>query len=396
MNVFFIPSWYPSAAHPVYGIFCRDQAEALSNTEVDLAVCLWGQEEYYLNPHFPGQCIERLKSYFLETKATDARTDAGFLEIRTPCLEWTHTLLGGNFGSLLKVCRKNLRRAQEELGPIDLIHAQISYPAGAIAHQLSDESKIPSVITEHMGPFPFQKYLKDGQLYSRMSDALRHASAVLAVSPVLKVTLEAYNANNVSFIPNLVDEKRFIPGPPNNSDFTFFTLCGMCERKGIPDLLHAAGEAVSEDPSIHFRLGGSGEKLDEYRELAKDLGLRNNVSFLGYLEPEEALDEMRGCHAYVMTSHHENFGVVFAEALACGKPIIATRCEGPECIVNDNNGFILDIGDIAGIADAIVRMKRDYSEFDPEWIRDDLMNRFSRKVVVEQILAVYREAGGEE
>lgn len=102
-----------------------------------------------------------------------------------------------------------------------------------------------------------------------------------------------------------------------------------------------------------------------------------------------ALFQQCDAFVFVLTSHHETFGVVYAEALACGKPIIATRCGGPESIVTSENGVLVNVGDITAIRDALLKVIRDREQYHPEVIRTDFLARFSRPAVSSQLKQLY-------
>jgi glycosyltransferase involved in cell wall biosynthesis len=98
----------------------------------------------------------------------------------------------------------------------------------------------------------------------------------------------------------------------------------------------------------------------------------------------------RDCDAFILVSRAETFGVVYVEALASGKPVIATRCGGPEAIVHEGNGLLVPIGDVPAIASAMVKMACNSDRYVAEKIRSDFMKRFSGPAVVGQLLALYR------
>jgi glycosyltransferase involved in cell wall biosynthesis len=77
------------------------------------------------------------------------------------------------------------------------------------------------------------------------------------------------------------------------------------------------------------------------------------------------------------------------EALSCGKPVIATRCGGPEWIVNEKNGFLVTKGDESYLANAMQKMVKNYHVFCPELIRKDCVGRFSEQAVVARLERIY-------
>jgi len=100
---------------------------------------------------------------------------------------------------------------------------------------------------------------------------------------------------------------------------------------------------------------------------------------------------MQNSDCFVLASQSESFGTVYIEAIACGKPIIATRCGGPESIVNDGNGILVPVDDYEKLAEAIIKMITESDKYDPVAIRKDFLDRFSKKVVVEKYVKIYKE-----
>lgn len=85
----------------------------------------------------------------------------------------------------------------------------------------------------------------------------------------------------------------------------------------------------------------------------------------------------------------ETSGTVYAEAIASGKPVIATRCGGPEFIVNDGNGLLVNIGDAPMLAQAMQTLAANWAQYSPQTIRLDFEQRFSRQAVVRQLRILY-------
>ena len=134
---------------------------------------------------------------------------------------------------------------------------------------------------------------------------------------------------------------------------------------------------------------------ETYRAMAQSLGIADRIKWLGHVSREEAPKLFQECHVYVMASRHETFGVVYAEAIACGKPVIATRCGGPEYIVTATNGRLVENGDSTGLMEAMQATAEQWHEYSPQAIRTDFEMRFSRPAVVQQLRALYEEVIGE-
>lgn len=390
MNLFFIPSWYPSHASPISGIFTKEQIEAIAELVPDIhpLVSLWGHGEGVLNARRPWMWPKRW--LWSVRQPRDAVTERGGVhEIFNPQITWSDRLPLGGVRQLITVNRRNFMLAQQKFGRIDLIHAHVSYPGGYIAAQLAQEFGVPYVITEHMSPFPFPSMMRGGQPLPEIAHAFAHAAASIAVSPSLADRVASFGYPRPRVIPNMVDERAFATGTPAPGKTVFFTLCGISEQKGIDHLLEAIALWNPPARQFEFRIGGDGPQRPAYQAKATALGLDDRVRWLGAVSRADAPELFRDCHIYVMPSRHETFGVVYAEAIASGKPIIATRCGGPEFIVNPGNGLLVDIGDVPALAQAMQTLAANWAQYSPQAIRQDFEQRFSRRAVVGQLRALY-------
>jgi glycosyltransferase involved in cell wall biosynthesis len=393
MNILIIPSWYPTDKNPINGIFTKEQAMAIAEENKNIVnVIVAKRDNGYLE-------ISLRKPYkipisvfkYLTSKIEDRQVTDNFYEFFTPTLTWSKRLPFDGVNRIYVSIRKTVERVLDKFGKIDIIHAQVSYPAGFIAYKISKEFNIPYVLTEHMSPFPFKFLLKANKPIDEIITAFQNAKRTIAVSSFLRNRIRSFGLSCTDVVPNLVDEARFYPSEKKNKKFTFLTVCFMTDQKGIDILLYAISKLDKSFISkTQFIIGGDGLKLDEYKNLAKKLGL-SNVYFIGRVNRNEAPRIFSSSHVYVMPSRHETFGVVYAEAIASGLPVIATRCGGPEDIVNESNGILIDVDDIDGLGNAISYMFENYYKYDPNKIREDFEKRFSKKAVVSQLMKIYNE-----
>lgn len=390
MNLFILPSWYPNPASPISGIFIQEQAEAIALLAPDIQtlISVWGHESTSIPVRKPKIALARLASYFCQTH-NSLKERNGLYEISNPTLQWSERLPLGGVRQLIAVNRRNFLLAQQKFGRIDLMHAHVSYPGGYIAALLAKEFAVPYVLTEHMGPFPFPSLMQNGKPLPEIDYAFAQAAASIAVSPSLARRIASFGYETPCVIPNMVDERIFTVGAPTGKKTVFFTLCGISEQKGIAHLLEAIALWNPPADQFEFRIGGEGPQRSAYQAQAHAMGLSDRVRWLGPVSRAEAPALFQDCHIYVMPSRHETFGVVYAEAIACGKPVIATRCGGPEFIVNDHNGLLVDIGDVPALAAAMQTMASNWKQYNPQTIRSDFEKRFSRSAVVDQLRTLY-------
>ena len=265
--------------------------------------------------------------------------------------------------------------------------------------KLSEQTGIPYVVTEHMGPFPLPVYENpDGSLRPFIREPLEHAAARMAVSPSLAERIASFGIPRPEYVPNLVDERLYTGESHEPRDrFVFFTLGGMHPVKGFPDLLKAIAlllERLStEDRArVEFRLAGYGPCLEDYQEEARKLRVDRWIAWPGFLSREEARREFRNCDCYVMSSLHESFGIVLVEAIAAGRPVVATRCGGPNDIVSPENGILVEVGRPPELAEAMLAMFERRKSYDPRAIRAGILGQFSRAAVVNRLEEGYGRA----
>lgn len=392
MNLFLIPSWYPAPSSPLGGVFTQEQAQALVALAPDITVVasLWGHADAVLPARSPWRWPQRVL-WRLRQKNDEVRQNQGVHEVFNAKIHWSDRLPFGGVRQLIAVNRRNFDLAQQRFGKMDLIHAHVSYPGGYIASLLAQEHRIPYVLTEHMSPFPFPSLLRQGQPLPEIAQAFQQAAASIAVSPSLADRIASFGYPRPVVIPNMVDERVFAPGVCSSSKTVFFTLCGISEQKGIDHLLGAIALWNPPADRFEFRIGGDGPQRAAYQAKAQALGLNDRVRWLGPVDRARAPALFRDCHIFVMPSRHETFGVVYAEAIASGKPVIATRCGGPESIVNAINGQLVDVGDVPALARVMQDMAANWHRYNPQAIRQDFEGRFSRQAVVQQLRALYHQ-----
>ncbi|MCX2741557.1 glycosyltransferase [Pontibacter anaerobius] len=398
MNIFIVPSWYPSANSPIAGIFFKEQALSIAelNDNFNIGVSLWGQNNagYAINknPLSTSKALFNFWNNGNKTQATLLRQN--LTELFTPTLtyEWPFNAFGDNMSGMISSNLANFEYFQAHYGQIDIIHAHVGYPAGYIAMVLAKRFGVPYVITEHMGPFPFKKFLlKEGAIHPKLSQPLENANKVIAVSPKLAQDISKFGFRKPTFIPNVINEDFFTQtDTPFSLPFKFFTLAMLSPEKGIDDLLQAIKVLTCFRKDFIFNIGGGGQLLDHYKSMTKAMKLEQHIVWHGEITRDEAKEQYKKCHAFVLPSHGETFGVVYAEAIASGKPVVATKCGGPECIINEGNGLLSEIRKPEDLAQNMLFLIENYSKYSSERIRAGFEAKFSKRAVVPQIIEVYK------
>jgi len=128
------------------------------------------------------------------------------------------------------------------------------------------------------------------------------------------------------------------------------------------------------------------------RGLASELGLDANVEFVGMKPPGEVASFMRESSLLVLSSRSETFGAVLIEAMACGTPVLATRCGGPEEIVTDEVGRLVPKEDVEALATAILEMTSESARYDSGLLRRYAVENFSWEKIADRTVDLYQRA----
>jgi glycosyltransferase involved in cell wall biosynthesis len=137
-------------------------------------------------------------------------------------------------------------------------------------------------------------------------------------------------------------------------------------RKGALTFLDAVPGVVSDVPNVEFLVAGKdrpegpgGQLFGDYFRTAYG-PFAKHVKFLGFVPDDELLRLYQQCDIFAVPSNYESFGLVFLEAMSWGKPVIGCRAGGmPEVIADGETGYLLEPGDVAGLAALLARLCRD-------------------------------------
>jgi L-malate glycosyltransferase len=169
----------------------------------------------------------------------------------------------------------------------------------------------------------------------------------------------------IEVIHNFVDVERFRPAKDvqrrrcyaKPEELVFMHASNFRPVKNahrVIEVFHAAQSQVG----ARLLMVGEGPDVAPCRELARELGIADRVTFLGEQEYIEALLPL--ADVFLLPSSHESFGLVALEAMSSGVPVIATRVGGmPEVIIDGVSGFLRDPGDVAGMSEIAVTLARD-------------------------------------
>ena len=163
----------------------------------------------------------------------------------------------------------------------------------------------------------------------------------------------------IAVVPEPIDlaewRRRFAGAPPRGAGPpTVLSVARMYPRKRLDDLLRAAVGLRSRIPNVRVRIVGDGPESSRLRTLTGSLGLTGAVTFLGEISRSALAVEYAGAHCFCLPTVQEGFGLVFAEAMAAGLPIVACRAAAvPEVVVDGRTGLLVSPRDPEELAKAM-------------------------------------------
>jgi len=297
---------------------------------------------------------------------------------------------------LIRMYLKLFKRYINEHRIPDIIHAHNCLYAGVAALKIKEKYGIPYLITEHSSAFA-RGIISNWQTVL-IREVLKNADVKTVVSTKLGSLLEKlFGADACPNYPifNLLDdsfenEENILKSVKNNKGiFTFLNIAGLDPKKNHSGLLDAFACKFKGNSKVQLKIGGDGPLRKQLEKMAKELDIEEQIIFTGLLSRERVLWEMRTCDVFVLPSIVETFGVVLIEALACGKPVIATQCGGPEDIVNQINGLIIPIKDINALAEAMSNIYFNIDKYDANLIRNDCLARFGEDSFMTRLRNIY-------
>lgn len=385
-RILIIPSWYP----PDGGYFFREHSEAIRKKgwQVDVLV-----------NRVVG--VRKLLAAGIRVLGSGGAHDENGLRVFRsvfPKLPGSEKM---NIRRWARFTRKQYAAYARKFGAPDLILVHSVTWAGYAASLIHKKYGIPYIVVEHRSFFvwstPEARKMVQPYYLPFFKEAYKNCSRLVPVSESLMTGLRAlmpWIDEKVEIIPNMIREEMFLPpsAPRGTRPFVFFWAGRLEHVKGIDLLMKAIAALESRtDTDFTVRLAGRGSLRRPLEEQAESLGIGSRVVFLGRITREEIQREMQMANCFVLPTRYEAFGAVLIEAMATGLPVIATRSGGPQFIVNETSGVLIDPEKVDQLSAAMLKMIRDYRSFDPAVIRQETLRKYGEAEVMERYHRLFQE-----
>ena len=295
-------------------------------------------------------------------------------------------LLALNFGRMLRALARAVDEETRTAGA-HIIHAHWWVPGG-LAVRYAKRHGRPFVVTLHGSDVRLAGRVPGGR--ALMASVLRQAATVTAVSSFL-----AADAADALGVPRTTIPLTPMPlalgvgADPDQARAGAIFVGRLTRQKGVHDLLEALAILKRDGRPMDLTVVGDGPERGNLKAQARAAGL--NVTFTGFVAPESVPAHLRDKRVFVLPSSDEGLGLVVAEALTQGVPVVATRSGGiPDLIVDPQAGMLVPTGSPLALADAIRTVASEDRFKVGAWRAGRILaDRLSAEKVAEQFEAIY-------
>lgn len=230
-----------------------------------------------------------------------------------------------------------------------------------------------------------------------LQTALHHADRILAVSSYTRDRLlkeQNLDPGKISILPNTFEPQRFRIGPkptylleryklkPEQPVIlTVNRLCSSESYKGYDKIIDALPQIRQIIPNVHYIIVGKGDDRPRLEQLIVQRQLQDCVTLAGFIADSELCNYYNLCDIFAMPSKLEGFGIVYLEALACGKPTLGGNQDGAiDALCHGELGALVNPNDVEAIAQTLIQiLQGTYANpliYQPEVLRQKVIDTF--------------------
>ncbi|MFO7844987.1 MAG: glycosyltransferase family 4 protein [Bacteroidota bacterium] len=372
---------YPTASDPSYGIFIKREAALIRNFA----------EPIIFVPQVLSTPLNR-QYYRTKNLVDDGIKKEVFKYISFPSKYFPSLITRSLSRQLLKKLK---------LHDPSLIHLHWLYPQGLTVSSLK-RNDFKVVITIHGGDW--YSNIDNEVLFPLIQKSLTKTDAIVCVGEKLKEhILQEFPefSKKTHHIPHSIDTTRFIPTHSrtelrNALGWSVNKLHLLCVAnfhiyKGV-DLLVRSLPKVHNLENVHLHLVAPRREKEMGREIKSIINekkLQNHISLYGSLDEAELIQFMQAADLFVSPSLKEGFGIVCAEAIACGVPVLSTTSGGPEEILSEETGLLIPTGDVDALANGINTLLENRNQFHPDNLHESILRRYGKGTKTERLKKLY-------
>lgn len=361
IKVLFTAVWYPNKYDAMDGLFIRKHAAAVARfADVCVAHVKPDPNQQLFHWELTRNEIEGVKEYSLY-----------YYTSRLPLLRQFFTLLNFFIASFIIT-----RTIWNEQGRHDITHVNVLTRLGVTAWLMKKIFGIPYVITEH-----WTRYLPNVNNFRFLirrvitQKAVADACKVMPVSGELKNAMLRYNlCGDYHIVGNVVDDFFYAqPSEPHHSSNVVNILhvsCFLDRQKNISGIINVMERLAQRRQDWRLVVAGTGKDFDKIYSHVQTSSIKNRITFLGELTPEEIKAEFDKSDFFLLFSNYETAAVVLQESMACGKPWVTSNVGIATEDTEEANGKKVNAGDEVALLDTLDWMIDHYTGYDADAIRE--------------------------
>lgn len=259
---------------------------------------------------------------------------------------------------------------------LDVIHTHHPFLLGQTAATKAQELNLPLIFTfhtqyrEYTHYFPLsaetvQNFLKNA-VDRWLQDFMRRCQHIIIPSESMRDTLvnEYGLKNNFTVIPTGIDVEAYNNASGKkirkkrhwDKDIVMISIGRLASEKNWPTLIQAAALVIKDYPQFRLALIGDGPDRKNLESLAKELGIRQRVTFIGSLSFSETPSYMKAANLFGFASITETQGLATLEAMAAGLPVVAVDASGTRDLLKHGQQGYLVANDAEALAAAIKKL----------------------------------------
>lgn len=243
--------------------------------------------------------------------------------------------------------------------------------------------------------------------------ALSHAEKIISISSYTRDRLlkeQNLDPTKISLLPCTFDASKFqiAPKPQHLLNryqltveqpiiLTVGRLDNTQQYKGYDQILLALPEIRRQIPDVHYILVGKGDDRPRIEQLITQLNLQDCVTLTGFVPDQEISNYYNLCDVFAMPSKGEGFGIVYLEALACGKPTLGGNQDGAiDALCHGELGVLVNPDNLEEITETLIKILRVTYPlpilYQPEELRQKMLKKFSFDCFQEKLAEIIQNS----
>ncbi len=304
LHILFLSSWFPSRVNPANGDFVLRHAEAAATKHNVTVIHVVTDENLQSNFEISRSTQNNVTTVIRYVPKFNKSISKFF-----------------QFFNAYKECI-------QEIGHYDIVHHNITFPIGLMALYLKWFKKKPFIISEHWTGYlnPQNKSITFLEKFITKIIII-NAKFICPVSNDLKNQMVNFGLKGCYFkIPNVVNTNIFFPIKKTSKPYTITHISALQNKqKNIDGILSVIKKLSLLRDDFIFKIIGNGDK-EETQSILKKLEIpKTNIEFLNSKSQEQIAEILQCTNLYLSFSNYETFGIVMAEAIATGTPVITTN-----------------------------------------------------------------------